>query len=227
MHEANGAKARKRTGDEISSCVIQYYSGGFGAGPGCDWYIELTFLPVSDGFCVFRRSSGTIDEEWEEANPGTADVYDEDGNWEAEQSATRIASLNQPLTWRRALHFVRRLECVQAGYEDVSSLRVRGLAPWQRTVFRMALDRRARVPGLLRFYLRLADEDLKGLHQRLGGLRSKMAKDTVPVLAGAIRAARLNGRTLREIAEIASAPDPWDPESLAAAVDRYRLQRQE
>ncbi len=173
---------------------------GFGAFPGGGWFVEVSFVEWNHGgYSVFVRT-------------------DEDCV-EDQERASRVATVDKPLTWRRVLQTVRRNEWLRIA-DDTSKVRVEGLEPWQRDVIVDALLRDG-ISGdgrLAPFFLGLPDQDLQLLHDRLGGLCSAKARRLLSDLARAVRRAGLRKKSLEDIARLVGRDDPWDLTALTAAV---------
>ena len=230
MERAEPAKSRSdATGAPISGVTtkcgsvapsaspreIVVYCEGFGAGPGCGWFVEVSFVEWNHGgFSVFLRTDEDAFEEDYPEEGNLAEEYTDDPG-----RARRVATVEKPLTWRRVLQMLRRLKCLRIA-DDSADIGVQGMEPWQRDVVTNALLRgSATGPGnLTSFFSGLPDEDLRSLHARFGGLFSEEASEVLPDLADAVLGAGLRKTSLPKIAQLVGVEDPWDLRVLTDAV---------
>ena len=192
---------------------IVVYCEGFGAGPGCGWFVEVLFVELNHGgFSVFLRTDEDTFED---------DTLDEDND--DPTRARRIATIEKPLTWRRVLLFLLRREYLMIS-DDSVRFKTRGLKRWQSDVIAGAMmrDGARGVDALTSFLSGLPDGDLQSLHDRFGGLRSRKASKVLPELADAVRGSGLRKKSLQKIAELVGVADPWDLSALTQAVEAYR-----
>jgi hypothetical protein len=117
---------------------------------------------------------------------------------------------------------LRRLKCLRIA-DDSADIRVQGLEPWQRDVIVDALLRGGTVRrgSLTSFFSGLPDEDLRSLHERLGGLLSEEANEVLHELADAVLGAGFRKTSFQKIAQFVGVEDPWDLRVLTAAVLAY------
>jgi len=194
---------------------IVVYCEGFGAGPGCGWFVEVSFVEWKHGgFSVFLRT----DEDAFEDDYSEEDTLDEEHK-DGPERARRVATVEKPLTWRRVLQMLRRLKCLRIA-DDSADIRVQGLAPWQRDVIVDAMIRRGMSGNgsLTSFFSGLPDDDLESLHDRFGGLLSEEASELLPDLADAVLGAGLRKTSLQKIAQLVGVEDPSDLRVLTDAV---------
>lgn len=190
-------------GPPVAPAEIVIYCEGFGAGPGCGWFVEVTFLSLNEGgYSVFRHSDGTVDDE------------DDELSWENPRSR-RIATLEGPLDWRSALRFAGRMNCLRLGAKDASDIQISGAQPLEEAAMTHCLTRGGGARSLISFLCKLSDQDLQALHEQFGGLNSSKARKLLPALAGAARSAKLRKPSLQKIARLVGIEHPWDLELLA------------
>lgn len=191
------------------------YLEGFGAGPGCGWFVELVFLGLNGGgYSVFKRADGTDEEE-----DSLGDTEWEDDGEEEAMVARRVATVARELTWRQAVGYALRDRAVRAGRNDDPTVRLKGGTAWQRAVMRHALRRDRRKPYLWAFFRAREDEELEMLHEALGGLTSARALRRLAALERALRGAGLEKARLARAAEMAGV-EARDVEGLTAGLER-------
>lgn len=202
---------------------IVVYCEGFGAGPGCGWFIEASFVELNQGgFSVFLRTDEDLyEDDSVEVGALGEDALDNETS-DGSMRARRIATIKKPLTWRRVLQFASRRACLRITDEG-ADIQIRGVEPWQRDVIASAMIRgnARRTDSLASFLSGLPDEDLQSLHDRFGGLLSEEAHEVLPELADWVLHAELEGKSLREIVQLVGVADPWEFDVLTEAVAAY------
>lgn len=194
--------------DAANSREIEVYCEGFGAGPGCGWFLRLTFTASEGGgYAVFLST------DVEDLDEDSAD--DESG--EQQERGRLIAQLTEPLTWREVARFVASRESLQI-YDDGASFTVEGLQPWQGDAIAVAMLR----PDLEWFLAGLPEEELELLHERFENLTSEEVLTLLEELAWSVDQAGLQDKSLCQIATDAGVQDLCDLEALTEALGPFR-----
>lgn len=196
---------------------------GYGAGPGLGWWYYAYFVEMKpDTFSIFLEADldCSVYELFDLPEPEEPEEPDWD-NWEEpERVAVRVKTVNEPLTWRQVLRFLLRTDYLH-GFEADATVEVDGAEPWEADLIRHLLVR----PRLARFIRTLPDEELIELHARTGGLKNELNRKRLRRLAEALSKAGLEKQPLRQLAELAGAPDPFDIPALTRALQLYAQER--
>jgi hypothetical protein len=202
---------------------IVVYCEGFGAGAGLGWFTEVSFVEWSHGgYSVFLRTDEDPYDEGSMDDDGLEEDSLDAGTEDAPTRGRQIATVKEPLTWRRVLRFASRRRCLRIS-DDSADIRVDGVEPYQRDVITSAMMRnytRGR-RNLSSFLSGLPDDDLRSLHGWCGGLLSEKADEVLPGLAGLVLQAGLKGKSFQELAELVGITGPWDLEVLMGALHSH------
>jgi hypothetical protein len=164
------------------------------AGPSKPWiiWLKLVFIEWSKtSFSVYAQTG-------EAADRGTA------------QSPGLMPPAPGRLNWRTVLKFVRSHDLADVSRIPLDEVVIAGVQPWQRDVITAAMRH---LSTIVPFLSRLSDNELKSLHDRLGGFLSEESLRLLNRLSAATRP--LGRRSLANIAQLVGSPDPMDAAKLA------------
>jgi hypothetical protein len=174
------------------------------AGPSKPWiiWLELIFIEWSKtSYSVYARTG--------EAVPGNA------------ESSSLMPPVSGRLSWREVLQFAQSHN-VAVSPSDPQPIDIHGVRPWQRDVIATAM---MRLPTIVHFLARLSENELRLLHQRLGGFLSQRSIHLLSRLAAVTSDLFVAHKSLTEIAQLVGSSDPLDAARLAEDCATYRADR--
>ena len=122
------------------------------AGPSKPWiiWLELIFIEWSKtSYSVYASTGGAV--------PGNA------------ESSGLMPPVSGRLNWRRVLQFVQSHNAAVSP-SDPQPIDIYGVRPWQRDIIAAAM---MRLPTIVPFLARLPENELRLLHEQLGGFLSQ------------------------------------------------------
>jgi hypothetical protein len=172
------------------------------AGPSKPWiiWLEIVFIEWSKrSFSVYARTG--------EAVPSGA------------VSLGLLPRTATRLSWREVLQFVQSHDLAAISGSDPEPIDIYGVRPWQRDIIAAAM---MRLSGIVAFLARLPENELRSLHERLGGFLSEGSIHLLSRLAAVASGPLLVRKSLTEIAQLVGSPDPLDLARLAEDCQAYR-----
>jgi hypothetical protein len=174
------------------------------AGPSKRWFIwlELIFIEWSKtSYSVYARTGQAV--------PGNA------------ESSGLMPPVSGRLSWREVLQFVQSHN-VAVSPSDPQPIDIYGVRPRQRDVIAAAM---MRLPTIVPFLARLPENELRLLHERLGGFLSQKSIHLLSRLAAVTSDLFVAHKSLTEIAQLVGSSDPLDVARLAEDCAAYRADR--
>ena len=174
------------------------------AGPSKPWiiWLELIFIEWSKtSYSVYASTSGAV-------------------SGDAESSGL-MPPVSGRLNWRRVLQFVQSHNAAVSP-SDPQPIDIYGVRPWQRDVIDAAM---MRISTMVPFLARLPENELRLLHERLGGFLSQKSIHLLSRLAAVTCGLLVAHKSLTEITQLVGSSDPLDVARLAEDCAAYDADR--